>query len=203
MIKYKILFISLFAFLWVAADAYANIVVRAIIVNPSTAIKRSVPFKTYLPKEIRPENIVDKGDLELAFDPAEGAYYVFKTYELDPKETVSVEVEMQDVWRIPQEELNRVRAEAQRALKAIIYAKFFQFCFIIEIPVINSVQRFGLKQFRQVYVHAKLPMIAYPGIINTQVIRYHINDHVRAIFFCLGRGFFKAFRAAPFFINTK
>jgi len=111
--------------LFFAAEAHANIVVRALIVNPSEEGERSVPFKTYLPKEIRPENVVDHGDLELTFDPAEGAYYVHKDYMLDPKETLQIEVELEDVWQVPQEEIDLYREEAKSLAKAMMKTDYY------------------------------------------------------------------------------
>ncbi|MGE5279664.1 MAG: hypothetical protein ACM3L6_02830 [Deltaproteobacteria bacterium] len=113
-------------FLLLGGTAYANIVIRALIVNPSQDSERSVPFKSYLPKEIKPENVVDHGDLELAFDPAEGAYYVYKNYTLAPKETVQVEVELQDVWQIPQQEIDLYREEAKSFARSLMKTDYYE-----------------------------------------------------------------------------
>jgi len=112
--------------LFFAAEAHANIVVRALIVNPSEEEDRSVPFKSYLPKEIKPENIVDHGELEVTFDPAEGAYYVHRLYTLEPKETIHVEVELEDVWQIPQEEIDLYRDEAKSLTQALMKTDFYE-----------------------------------------------------------------------------
>lgn len=110
------MFFAIFAFVTVAE---ANIVIRSMIVNPSETAKRRVPFKTYLPKECKPENVISMEDLDIAFDPVEGAYYVYKEYELGPKETVSVEIEMEDVWKIPQSEIDFYRSEARSLVKTL------------------------------------------------------------------------------------
>ena len=110
------IFLACFAF---ATMAEANIVIRSVIVNPSDTAKRKVPFKAYLPKEVKPENVISMEDLDIAFDPVEGAYYVFKEYDLGPKETVSVEVEMQDVWKIAQTEIDFYRGEVRALVKTL------------------------------------------------------------------------------------
>jgi len=109
--------------LFFAAEAQANIVIRALIVNPSEEQERSVPFKSYLPKEIKPDNVVDKGDLEIMF---EGAYYVHKEYTLAPKETVQIEVELEDVWQVPQEEIDLYRDEAKSLTKALMKTDYYE-----------------------------------------------------------------------------
>ena len=107
-------------------EAFANIVVRALVVNPSATQKRKVPFRSLLPKEIKPENIIDMGDLEIAFDPKEGAYFVFKDYELEPKETVAIEIELEDVWKIAPSETSSLRAEANKAAKILANTDYYE-----------------------------------------------------------------------------
>lgn len=109
-----------------SAVAEANIVVRAVVVNTSASQKRKIPFKSYLPKEIKPENIIDMGDLEIAYDPKEAAYYVFRDFELDPKETVTVEIEMEDVWKIPQNEISSLREEASKLTKVLANTDYYE-----------------------------------------------------------------------------
>ena len=111
---------------WMASYAYANIVIRAVIINPNESSKRKVPFKSYLPKEVKPENVVDMGDLELAFDPTEGAYYVHKICEMEPKETISLEVEMEDVWRISQSEIDQIRRESVRIAGLLANTDYYE-----------------------------------------------------------------------------
>jgi hypothetical protein len=118
--------IALLLFFWAASYVEANIVIRGVIINPNEANKRKVPFKSYLPKEVKPENVVDMGDLELAFDPTEGAYYVHKIFELEPKETVNIEVEMEDVWRIAQTEIDDLRNQAQNVVRVLSNTDYFE-----------------------------------------------------------------------------
>lgn len=117
---------ALFFFFAASMAAEANIVVRAMVVNPSASMKRKVPFRSYLPKEVKPENIVDAADLEVAFDPKEGAYYVFKDYELEPKETVAIEIEMEDVWKISQAEISSLREEVSKVVKILSNTDYYE-----------------------------------------------------------------------------
>jgi len=116
----KVLFFSLFLIFWfLSAVAEANIVVRATVANPSPTERRTVPFKSYLPKEIKPENIVEMGDLSIAYDTKESAYYLYKDYDLAPRESILVEIELEDVWKIPQDELASIRSEADKVVKLL------------------------------------------------------------------------------------
>ncbi|MDD5020284.1 MAG: hypothetical protein PHS61_07715 [Candidatus Omnitrophica bacterium] len=123
----RTLFFSLFSVLCFLPSAVeANIVVRAAVVNPSHTQSRKVPFKSYLPKEIKPENIVDMGDLEIAYDPKESAYYVYKDYDLAPRESVVVEIEMEDVWKVPEGEIASIREEADKVTKLLENTDYFE-----------------------------------------------------------------------------
>ena len=127
MTRCKILIASVFLFIFsLSIYAEANIVVRSLVVNPSPTQKRKVPFRSYLPKEIKPEDVIDMGDLDIAFDPKEGAYYVFKDYELEPKETVAIEIELEDVWKIAGGELSSLRAEANKAAKILSNTDYYE-----------------------------------------------------------------------------
>lgn len=117
--RQKIRIATLILALCFATEAFANIVMRAAVVNPSSVQKRKVPFRFLLPKEIKPEHVVDMGELEIAYDAQAGAYYVFKEYELEPKQTVLVEIEMQDVWKISQTEIDVLRDEAVKLAKVL------------------------------------------------------------------------------------
>ncbi len=124
-LKLKITLLALLLCMAYVSDAMANIVVRAVVVNPSPTQKKRVPFKSFLPKEIKPENIIDAGDLEIAYDPKEGAYYVYKDFELEPKDAITIEIEMEDVWKIPQEEITSLRNEALNLTKVLANTDYY------------------------------------------------------------------------------
>lgn len=115
----RVFFYALVTFLCLSSFAEASIILRSVVVNTAAIQKRTVPFRAYLPREIKPEHVMDMGDLEIAFDPKEGVYYVFKDFLLEPRETVQVEVELEDVWKIPAVEITTLREEAVKAAKIL------------------------------------------------------------------------------------
>lgn len=120
----KKVFIFLFILFICAADACAGIVLKAVAINPSKAETQSVPIKVYLPKEVKPENIIDKGDLEVAYDNQQGSYFVYGQYELKPGETVEREIEMMDVWVVPAAEMESIRSELDKTVKLLAETDF-------------------------------------------------------------------------------
>ncbi len=91
----------------------STIVLRIIVVNPSKEDSRIVPVKAYLPKEAKPEDVVSRGDLDIGYDTQQGSYYVYGSYELAPSEALEREIEIRDIWTIPNEEIISLRAEAE------------------------------------------------------------------------------------------
>ncbi len=70
----KILF--LIFFLFSCPLSMANIILKVVAVNPSKEQNQKADVKAYLPKEIQPEHILDKEDLEISYDTQQGSYYV-------------------------------------------------------------------------------------------------------------------------------
>lgn len=77
--------------------------------NPSAFQEQTVSVKSYLPKGIRPENVLDAGGLEIGYDVKKGQCYVHKELVLPPKESVSYNVVIDDIWLVDGEDLERQR----------------------------------------------------------------------------------------------
>lgn len=100
-------------------QAHTGIVLKVLAANPSQKEKQTVNVKAYLPKEIKPEDVVDKGDLEIAYDNQQGSYYVYGEYQIDPGQTLERDVEMHDIWNIPAQETESIRSEADKTAKLL------------------------------------------------------------------------------------
>jgi len=93
---------------------YKSVVIKSIIINPSESQTKEVPFKVYLPKEAKPEDIIFKGDVKIGYDTQQGSYYAYNTYKLAPKKSKVIEIEMKDIWKIKSEDISQIREEANR-----------------------------------------------------------------------------------------
>ena len=107
-----VLLLSLLLFF--IGSANASIVLKLLIVNPSDEQPQILPIKVYLPKETKPEDVIDKGDLEVGYDTQQGSYYIYGQYELQPSEVMEKEVELRDIWIIPIAEIESIRQEADK-----------------------------------------------------------------------------------------
>ncbi len=95
------------------------ITLKMMIVNPSDKYKQTYPMKAYLPEEVQPEHIYDKGDLELGYDPEKKAYYVSQEVELDPGQSVVKAIQIKDIWVIPDPEMKNLATEARDLFKKL------------------------------------------------------------------------------------
>ena len=103
--------IVLFSIVLFAGQLYAAIVLKVISINPSKTKTQKAAIKSYLPKEIKPEDVINKGELEIAYDNQQGCYFVFGEVELKPGESLVQDVEIKDIWLIPFSELEVLKAE--------------------------------------------------------------------------------------------
>ena len=79
---------------------------KIIAVNPSQTRTQRVPIKVYLPEEVGPGDVVDLGGLEMEYDATKSLYYVYsEDILLNPAQTQVFEVEVNDIWLIPEDEL--------------------------------------------------------------------------------------------------
>ncbi len=125
----KSLMITLFftALLLVFSQAAsASISLRVLVANPSKESKQKIPVKVLLPKEIKPEDILDAGDLEVGYDTGEGAYFVFGDVELGPGQTLDKEIELRDIWLIPEEEVTSIRSEADKLFEILKRTEYYE-----------------------------------------------------------------------------
>jgi hypothetical protein len=103
-------FFLLFSILF-AGEAKANIVLKIITVNPSKEQAQWVTVKTALPREVRPEDVMDKGDLEVLYDAQESCYVAYGRFELKPGETLERSIEIRNIWIILDSEIEGVRKD--------------------------------------------------------------------------------------------
>lgn len=119
-------FLALWSIGVFAPPAHADglITLKVIAINPSDEETQRAEIKAFLPKEIQPDDVVEKGDLKISYDSAEGAYFVYGEYDLKPKETLEREIDIKDVWMIPVKELEFLRSEAGQTAALLEHTEF-------------------------------------------------------------------------------
>jgi hypothetical protein len=108
----------------------ASIVLKVMAINPSKEQTQKVSLKVPLPKEIQPDDIIDKEDMEVIYDTQAGAYCVIGDYELKPGESIERAVEIRNIWLVPDKELETMRVDLDKLsvlLKNTEYSEKFNF----------------------------------------------------------------------------
>jgi hypothetical protein len=97
-----------------SAWAGTSIVLRVAAVNPSKIDAQAVPVKVYLPREVKPDDVLNRAELEMGYDTQQGAYYLYGEYKLKPGESLEKEVEIRDIWLVPATEIDFLRQESHK-----------------------------------------------------------------------------------------
>src|SRR2546428_14089785 len=72
-----------------------SVALKIHVTNPSQKESQTVPVKVYLPREANPKNIKDLGDLQIAYDPETGTYYVHGEATLEAGQSITKMVSME------------------------------------------------------------------------------------------------------------
>lgn len=123
-------------------QAQAGIILKIVVVNPSKSEPQKVPVKVYLPKEVKPQDVLSRGDLDIAFDNQQGSYYVYGDYDLKAGEVLDKEIELRDIWQISQAELESLRLEAgalNKMLKDTDMAERIEFLYTSIVKKIDQI----------------------------------------------------------------
>jgi len=117
--------------LW-TTESQASIVLKTVVVNPSQTKTQAALLKAYLPKEVKPEDIVELGDLKIDYDIEKNLYYVYKELELAPGESVSRSIELKDVWIISRAELEALTGRARELAEALRKTAYFDKAVVLQ-----------------------------------------------------------------------
>ncbi|MCM8813558.1 MAG: hypothetical protein NC924_06455, partial [Candidatus Omnitrophica bacterium] len=111
------------------SQSTGSVVVNVAAANPSATRAQTTKVKVYLPQEITPKDIIDLGGLELEFDSAKSLYYAYKNdIELAPKEVRSYKVEMEDIWIIPQTNVEIMKLRTGKLAEALSGTEYAETC---------------------------------------------------------------------------
>jgi len=111
---------------WVLNAAEANIVLKTMVINPSTTKTQKAVLKAYLPKEVTPQDIVNLGDLKIDYNVEKGLYYVYKEVTLKPGESAVRELEIKDIWMVSEKGLEAISKQAREMIKQLKNTSFFE-----------------------------------------------------------------------------
>ena len=87
--------------------------------NPSSDKPVTKEQKHYLPKEVKPEHIVDYEGFQIRYDAVRGKSYLTREEELQPLEVKRYEVGILDIWEIEQGDIDNLRDISRKTYKLL------------------------------------------------------------------------------------
>jgi len=128
----QLLFIGIVIACWQVGTVCADVVIKVRALNPLDT-KETAVINYPLPKEISQENILKKKitysldhsedeeppktSFNISFSESEGGYYIDDEVFLLPKEVVTLEVHVEDVWAIEKSQIEELRNEVDGLLE--------------------------------------------------------------------------------------
>ncbi len=114
----------LFVFMIFSSPVYAEVTLKVTAQNPSEFTAQEVSVKSYLPKKIKLKNILDTGDLEVAYDIKREQYYVYKKILLNPKDRVQFNITIEDIWLLDTSLLDEMKDHVNKISKELLKSEY-------------------------------------------------------------------------------
>lgn len=87
--------------------------------NTSGVVENSEKKKHYLPEEVKPEHFIDLLGFQYRFDPDKGQPYLSKKEDLQAGETKKYTIDIIDVWRVPQQNVENLKDRTRNTYKLL------------------------------------------------------------------------------------
>lgn len=118
---FGVLFLSWGGYVCAADD----VKIKILAVNPSETQSLKAVVTQVLPAEIDPtQDILDKAGLEVRFDAAKKSYYLTKEVELKPRETLTLELRVRDVWKINADTIEAIKKNLEEQINGLKGTKY-------------------------------------------------------------------------------
>lgn len=120
---------------------------HVLAINPSDTEVQTTDVKLYLPQEVTPRDVLDLSGLSLEYDDEKSSYFVYKPgVELAPGQTKIYDVVVQDIWRIPEQELTSLGQYTDLVLGRLQQTEYAQTGRIIAEAVRQQLQEITAAQ---------------------------------------------------------
>jgi len=111
-----ILFVCILVF---SQHLEASVTIKIDVKNPSESKVQVVPVKQYLPIEAKPKNVINSNGMNVRYDSEQSRYFVYADIELQPGQSKTFKIEIEDIWLVPDKEINYLRLHAQGMLEIL------------------------------------------------------------------------------------
>ena len=78
-----------------------NISMNVAAANTTDEKKEKVPIEQDLPGEVKKDDIVDSGGMEIRFNEERSIFYLYAETDIEPQTTKSYKIVIHDIWKAP------------------------------------------------------------------------------------------------------
>jgi hypothetical protein len=108
-----------------AGHVFAQVTINILAVNATNEAKEK-DVQYVLPKDINAPDVLDTAGLKLEYKVDAGAYYVYGTVQLNPKETKTLKIRLRDVWQIDEQEIAEVKEQIDKSLELLKDTEYYE-----------------------------------------------------------------------------
>ena len=128
---------------------WGSVVLKVVVANPSDT-KQTINFRSALPKEIRPDDIVSKSDdLNLEFDAENDRWFASGSVELAGNKSETKFVEVRDIWKISDDEIASLRRESEDLSEPLKGTAFYAQSVTIKNDIASRLDKISLVQSQE------------------------------------------------------
>lgn len=103
----------------------ADVVLKAIIVNPSETATQTVPIDLPLPREASKKDVISMTEgLRIVYDSDQGVYKAMGDVVMFPAEQKTIQVTIRDIWRVPEKDIQFQRGYVPMLLTVLETTKY-------------------------------------------------------------------------------
>ncbi|MDP3899450.1 MAG: hypothetical protein Q8Q23_00005, partial [bacterium] len=138
---------------------FNSVEISFLITNPSTT-QQNVNFKSFLPAEVKSENIMNLDGLKLEYDTNASSYFVSGNIVLQGKQSITKTVEIQDIWVFDEGELASIKKQAESFNDAIKNTQYGAQAILLKNNIEDLVNRIETSQ-KQSYTSPQDHILTY------------------------------------------
>ena len=100
----------------------------------------TVKEQQFLPKEVKPENVIEREGFDIRYDESQQRSFLFKEEELQAKEKKRYSIGIEDIWLVPQVKLDYLKNRSDKAYDALKDTKYKQIAQFLYDRIIENLQ---------------------------------------------------------------
>ena len=155
---------------------WGSVVLKVVVANPSDT-KQTINFRSALPKEIRPDDIINKSnDLKLEFDAENDRWFATGSVKLAGDKSETKFVEVRDIWKISDDEIASLRRESEDLSEPLRDTAFYAQSVTIKNDIASRLDRINLIQSQESITPEEHILNYRENIVEIETVKKNIES---------------------------